>query len=97
MYVYAFCTVFQCEFNRNSDYVIQRLYVAQYMIWASSGIVFHFASSCNNDYVIQRLYVAQYMIWASSLQMQNEKQCLMMPISYIVPHIVIPLHNHCYG
>ena len=61
MYVYALYTIFQCEFSCNSYYVMWWLYMEQYMIWSSSGVIFHFTFSGNGNYVIRRPYC--HKIW----------------------------------
>ena len=57
--------IFRCEFSRDSDYVIQRLFW-QYMIWSSPGIIFRCEFSRDSDYVIRRLYFDN--IWYSHQQ-----------------------------
>ena len=65
MYVYALYTIFQCEFNCNSDYVIWTLHFEN--IWYGHHQASFFSvNSAVTVIMSSRHYILKYMIWSSS-------------------------------
>ena len=57
--LYVFCTVFQCEFNRDGHYVIQKILQLHNMIWTWSSIFFQ--CKCGYD-ILQKTNLVHYII-----------------------------------